>query len=233
MPHDQVTWDDPYLRVLQSELESPFPTDSISWRVGSTNRKKWEKAQGNKPDRKGQALAYIDARDVMDRLDGIMGIGNWQDEYINAGNGKTCCRIGLFLDGQWIWKSDGAGDTGMEGDKGAFSDAFKRAAVRWGIGRYLYGLTAPWLILDDWWRIQREDYKKLNAVHDEHASGVGMSSPGERAAIKNLISAIKSSVTTPEQVEAYRNKNAPMLHMLRKAQREFVENALDHIAMAA
>ena len=44
-----------------------------------------------------------------------------------------------------MWKADGAGDTAVEADKGALSDAFKRAAVRWGVGRYLYGMPSPWV----------------------------------------------------------------------------------------
>src|SRR5690606_21618622 len=119
-------------------LAAPFPPDRVSWRVGSTTSDK----------SRGMALAYIDARDVMDRLDEVVGPGNWQCRYPHA-NGKTVCEIGInvaagmaqVVDGhastveRWVWKADGAGDTDVEAEKGAGSDAFKRAAVRWGIGR--------------------------------------------------------------------------------------------------
>jgi hypothetical protein len=36
----------------------------------------------------------------------------------------------------------------MEAEKGALSDAFKRAAVRWGIGRYLYDTDSPWVAIE-------------------------------------------------------------------------------------
>jgi len=118
-------------------LTAPFPPDRVSWRVGSTTA-----------DRKrGMALAYIDARDVMDRLDEVCGPENWQCRYPHA-NGKTVCEIGIRINGEWIWKADGAGDTDFEAEKGALSDAFKRAAVRWGIGRYLYDLEAPWVDIE-------------------------------------------------------------------------------------
>tara|TARA_R110000851_G_scaffold284617_1_gene438177 strand:- start:1290 stop:1529 length:240 start_codon:yes stop_codon:yes gene_type:complete len=42
------------------------------------------------------------------------------------------------MDGEWVWKSDGAGETSIEGEKGGFSDAFKRAAVHFGYARELY-----------------------------------------------------------------------------------------------
>jgi hypothetical protein len=44
-------------------------------------------------------------------------------------NGSTCCEIGLLIEDDWLWRSNGAGNTDFEPDKGAYSDAFKRAAV--------------------------------------------------------------------------------------------------------
>ncbi|WP_022684518.1 Rad52/Rad22 family DNA repair protein [Sphingobium bisphenolivorans] len=117
-------------------LSRPFPAEAISWRAQSVSTK-------NPDAPKAMALAYIDARDVMRRLDEVCGPGNWQCDYPHA-NGKTICRIGIKVDGEWIWKANGAGDTDIEAEKGAISDAFKRAAVLWGIGRYLYDLDSPW-----------------------------------------------------------------------------------------
>lgn len=121
---------------LFEKLAEPFPPEAVSWRVGSTT--------GDKS--KGMALAFIDARDVMDRLDAVCGPGGWQCRYPHA-NGKTVCEIGIKVGDEWVWKADGAGDTDVEKEKGALSDAFKRAAVRWGIGRYLYHLPSPWVAL--------------------------------------------------------------------------------------
>jgi hypothetical protein len=124
-------------------LRAPFPPHVISWRVGATNGDK----SGNKPPTKGIALAYIDARDVMDRLDEVVGPENWECRYPHAGQ-KTVCEIGIRCDGNWVYKADGAGDTDTEAEKGALSDAFKRAAVRFGIGRYLYSIDSPWVELE-------------------------------------------------------------------------------------
>lgn len=128
--------------TIFDDLAKPFPPDRVSWRVGPTNRDKT----------KGMALAYIDARDVMERLDAVAGPAGWQCRYPHA-NGKTVCEVGLFIEQpgrpmEWIWKADGAGDTDMEASKGALSDAFKRAAVRWGIGRYLYDISSPWVEIE-------------------------------------------------------------------------------------
>lgn len=120
---------------LLKALAAPFPPAKISWRVGPVNNK-------DNPT-SGIALAYIDARDVQDRLDEVCGV-NWQSRYPHAAQ-KTVCEIGIKIDGEWYWRADGAGDTDMEAEKGSLSDAFKRAAVKWGVGRYLYDVDSPWV----------------------------------------------------------------------------------------
>jgi len=118
-------------------LSQPFNPSQVSWRVGSTNGEKT----------KGLALAYIDARDVMERLDAVVGPLNWQDRYEVHG-GKTICYLSIRIEGEWITKADAAGDSAVEAEKGAISDAFKRAAVKFGIGRYLYNLDNVWVELE-------------------------------------------------------------------------------------
>jgi len=122
---------------ITQRLKEPFLPQLIHWRVGATtakqeNCKPWEAS-------KGIGLAYIDARDVMKRLDDVCG-DYWQVDYPFDG----CCRIGIKIDDEWIWRANGAGETDVEGEKGKFSDAFKRAAVLWGVGRYLYYLPNVW-----------------------------------------------------------------------------------------
>lgn len=119
------------------KLAAPFPPNVVSWRVGPTNAAKTQ----------GMALAFIDARDVMERLDEVCGPAGWQNRYMIEGT-KTVCEIGIKCGDEWIWKADGAGDSDMEAEKGALSDALKRAAVRWGIGRYLYDLDTPWVDIE-------------------------------------------------------------------------------------
>lgn len=86
----------------------------------------------------------------MDRLDKVVGPGNWQDEYKPGPSGGVICGISIYVyesDGAcgWITKWDGAENTDFEAVKGGLSDAFKRAGVKWGIGRYLYGLEGVWV----------------------------------------------------------------------------------------
>jgi hypothetical protein len=106
---------------LLQKLKKPFPVKSLKWRQGPG----------------GKELVYIDARLVQERLDDVMGT-DWQCKYTEVSDKQAVCNIGLKIDGEWIWRADGAGTTNIEEEKGMLSDAFKRAAVRWGIGKYLY-----------------------------------------------------------------------------------------------
>lgn len=124
---------------IKLALEMPFPASKIHWRCGARTKDK----------SKGIPLAYIDARDAMRRLDDVMGF-DWQNKYTLADNGLLVCDIGLKLDGEWVWRANGAGDTQVEAEKGKASDAFKRAAVMWGVGRYLYSLPNIWMPIDQY-----------------------------------------------------------------------------------
>ena len=91
-------------------------------------------------------LLYQDARCGMNILDEALGTLGWQKEYYEA-KGLLMCKIGIRspTTGEWLWKSDTGSESNIEADKGLASDAFKRAAVSWGIGRELY--TAPKIVV--------------------------------------------------------------------------------------
>lgn len=134
-------------RIFQ-ELSKPFPATEIQWKVQVVSRDK----------RRALVLAYLDARAVMDRLDAVVGPTGWSDSYEvypadASTNGHTVqakCRLTIL----GIAKED-VGEGSMPGDqssssvKAAVSDALKRAAVKFGIGRYLYKLDGVWVDYDD------------------------------------------------------------------------------------
>lgn len=109
---------------------------------------KWKPQNYNQDKTKAGCVAYIDARDVMDILDEVVGQLGWKDEYRETVSGVVC-RLSLYSDltKEWIHKEDKGMETDVESEKGAYSDAFKRAAVKWGIGRFLYSMDTEWV---DW-----------------------------------------------------------------------------------
>jgi hypothetical protein len=151
------------MRSLQ--LGDPFPVKEIHWRVGATTQDKT----------KGMALAFIDARHVMERLDAVVGPNNWRSSYRFEGK-RTICRLEIYdaEKGEWIFKEDGAGDTDIEGEKGGMSDALKRAGVTFNIGRYLYRVDAVWVEVQPAgksFKIKPSEYKKLHAALNAQDAG--------------------------------------------------------------
>lgn len=203
-------------------LSAPFMPEEIDWRVGSTNSDKT----------KGMALAYMDARAVMDRLDSSCGPQNWQCQYTQAGS-IMICAIGIKFGDDWVWKQDGAGATDFEGEKGTMSDAFKRAAVRWGIGRYLYDIKAPWVAIQPMgsksFKIADEARKNLDDVYEEAIKRMGWGNPTEVAVYKLLNAFTLDTLTQPSDVESYRSKYSGMISQLRVKMRQHHNNQLDRI----
>jgi len=106
------------------DLKKEIP---YKWRVQSANQ------YG------ASCVAYIDARQVQDLLDEVCGTENWQSRFIDV-KGNLFCEIGLKIENEWVWKSDCGTESNIEKEKGESSDSFKRAAVMWGVGRFLYNL---------------------------------------------------------------------------------------------
>lgn len=115
---------------LFEALSRPFAKDEVRHRPQGTRQ-----------------IAYVTARAVMRRLDEVAGPENWWDEYLPMEH-SVLCKLTLRLpDGEMLTKCDAGGYAVMpdhgDDDKSGYSDSFKRAAVKFGIGRYLYGEGVP------------------------------------------------------------------------------------------
>jgi hypothetical protein len=135
------------------KLKAPFPANDVEWRLktaGKNGKGPW-----------AMLLPYITNRAIMNRLDEVVGPENWKNYFEPGPSGGTMCGLSIRIDNEWITKWDGAQETDIEPVKGSFSDSMKRAAVQWGIGRYLYYLdfkvvevtnqrpTGRWIRIDD------------------------------------------------------------------------------------
>lgn len=149
------------------KLEAKFTSADVEWRVGSTTKDK----------SKGMALPYITNRAIQQRLDQVVGKGYWKNKYVPWHNGSQLCELSIkvvYEDGsfEWIDKIDGAECSDFEAIKGGLSDSMKRAAVQWGIGRYLYELPSIWVELKDGKFIPDHEMARLNAYIDGDQSAV-------------------------------------------------------------
>ena len=123
---------------IQDALRAPTPHDRVNFRVGYDNKEKGFAVM----------LAYIDARYVQDILDDVVGSCNWEVEYIEVAGNMFCAITIRWPDGQVTRKMDVGIETDVEKEKGQASDAFKRSAVMYGIGRDLYGYPKHFADLD-------------------------------------------------------------------------------------
>lgn len=125
-------------KELAKKLGAPFSYMDIEWRIQNANE------EGTR----GRAVPYLRFQAVAQRLDEVVGCLNWKNEYVPGPCGGVVCRISLRVGDEWFSKENGAENTSFEPVKGGLSDAFKRAAVMWNIGRYLYDSPKFWVELN-------------------------------------------------------------------------------------
>lgn len=123
-----------------SRLNVATPKDEIKYRPGSTFN--WAEKKY------ARMLAYVDARYIQDKLDEIVGIGNWSNQFHRDEKGILYCTITIkFIreDGSVdsVSKTDVGTESNVEQQKGEVSDSFKRCAVHFGLARDLYNLPDP------------------------------------------------------------------------------------------
>lgn len=172
--------------ALLKQLKNPFDPKLVKWT--------------NKGGKSPTPLAYIDARDVMKRLDDVLGAGNYQTKYLPVDNGFVC-ELSLKIDGEWVTRSDGASNTKIEPVKGGISDALKRAGNAWGIGRYLYYMP-KWANrdnVDQWpkWALPGEVENWEDIAEMEAEFGTGMDEDDDER--------VKSAIDYITQIQASQN----------------------------
>lgn len=116
-------------REAAVHLRKPFTPQAVKFKVQTTF--------GGEPPTGGMIVAYIDARLVVERLNHVCP-HLWFDEYQALEGGKLMCRLTV----DEISRRDiGEGYAG----KGLYSDALKRAAVKFGVGVSLYAVPKIFL----------------------------------------------------------------------------------------
>jgi hypothetical protein len=149
-----------FTREIVTALSAPFGAEELEFRAGAVS------------GTRALALPYIQARDVMNRLDTVVGAAGWSYDFdLLSGDGRMV-RGRLTVLG--VTKCD-AGESGGEDEplKSAVSDALKRAAVHFGIGRYLYSLPKVWGEYD----AQKKRFVNPQAVAAELGAAVRNPSP--------------------------------------------------------
>lgn len=102
-----------------------------------------------------QLLLYKNARTDSTILDETLGAQNWQDKFYEC-KGNLFCSIGINVNYDqpdkeplWIWKDDCGSESNQDKEKGEASDAFKRSAFKYSIGKPLYTSPFIWVKAED------------------------------------------------------------------------------------
>jgi len=125
------------------DLGNKFAPEDLEWRIqqsGIKSGRPW-----------ALVLAYVTNRAIEDRLDEVVGMENWRNEFKPAPDGGVLCGISIRIEREdyfeWVTKWDGAENTEIESVKGGLSSSMKRAGQQWSIGRYLYNLPVGWAVI--------------------------------------------------------------------------------------
>ena len=116
-----TAWDD---------LARPLPDEEVKHRAGPG----------------GMTFSYVDARAVAQRLDEVLTPANWEFTCsVIPGSEIVKGRLTIRMDGETVREDHGYpnSDRDEEPIKAATSDALKRCAVLFGIGRHLYEDNKP------------------------------------------------------------------------------------------
>jgi hypothetical protein len=120
--------------AILAELAKPFDPAVVEFKPGAVARN----------EARALALAYVDSREYMRRLDDADP--TWSDAYEVLGATTVVCR--LTVNG--VTRTDLGHKAEVEDNRltAAAAQAFKRACTKFGLGRYLYGLPQVWVEYD-------------------------------------------------------------------------------------
>jgi len=118
---------------MLKKLSEPLNKEDVELRIGSTNAKGFS------------LLLYKTARTDVKRLNESGAI--WKNRHFYDDKGLLCCEISIFNNDikDWVSRSDVGVESFTEKEKGSYSDSFKRAGFRWGIGLELYNAPFIWI----------------------------------------------------------------------------------------
>lgn len=153
---------------VAAKLRAPFKPEDISWKPQTVNYNA----------KTALAVAYADPRAYVDRLNEVFGVGGWTDHYTFTATpfnkfikgkkaygtkpatedreiaGNKLVVVCTITVNEYSVTISSTGDSDASDDNAATSaeaQAFKRAAMKLGLGRYLYELPKVTARYDNGW----------------------------------------------------------------------------------
>ncbi len=126
------------MKTIFEKLSAPFQKIGANGQLIFTHKWKVQSTKGGV----AMCVAYIDARQVAERLNTVIGVNSWSDSLIETNGEGIICEISVNIDGKTVIHSNVGTPSDYQKIKGQASDAFKRAATKFGVGAYLYEMEA-------------------------------------------------------------------------------------------
>lgn len=125
----------------QEALTAPFDPSDVDFKPQTFSK------DGNK----ALAIAFVDPRRYQERLSAVLGSANWSVEYRSLGDKALIAKLTLKTpEGDVVREDVGEFDEGGKAQyPTAAAQAFKRACVTLGLGRYLYDLPQTWVAVEN------------------------------------------------------------------------------------
>ncbi len=123
--------------LIRAKLVEPFHPSDIEWKPQAVT----------KDGAKAMAIAYADPRAYMNRLDDVCG-GDWSVTYTPWGDRIVCHLTIMGITRSSTGEGDAQSERSEIAGTAAEGQAFKRACVMFGLGRYLYNLPSSWVEFD-------------------------------------------------------------------------------------
>lgn len=130
------------IKAIQTALAAPF--EKVV-KEKTYSDLKWLPTSAVSGGKKMMCTAYLSRAQVIDRLNSVLGIHGWQFETNKQTDGSQIGTLSIKLGDDWISKSDIGTKSNTEAEKGAVSDALKRAATLFGVGAYIYKLPTKFI----------------------------------------------------------------------------------------
>jgi len=163
------------------DLKSEFTVQGADGKIYPAHKWKVETTKGEF----AMCVPYVDARQVSERLNDVLGIKGWENTLIETSRDSLICELTLIIDNERITRSDVGVPSAYASEKGMASDALKRAAVKFGVGAYLYEMQP----------VSLKKVKKNGKIYASTDDGIALMTGADLTSYINMKHPLRSKLT--------------------------------------
>lgn len=148
-------------------LADPIPVEFLPNSIMESKQKKGTYV--------AMAFGYVRVQGVLNHLDKVLGPENWSVDYepLESPNPTFLCRLRVKVGFEWVEKSAVGASDEKDGKafKAAQTDALKRAAAAWGVGKFLQDIPKRWVACETYSKNGKVGFREWTGKLPSHPSG--------------------------------------------------------------